>query len=76
MTCSRRLQMKAAQVLLLGSLAFRTSPQAVKQDYYCYEFCIDAVWYIHCPYNQYVQCEYSSQDCPFAWIRAYCVYEQ
>jgi hypothetical protein len=74
MTISRRLQMKAALVLLLGSLAFRSQPRAATVNG-CFENCLEAVWNIHCPSGMYVRCVYSSSECGFAEVYGYCEWD-
>ena len=79
MTRSRRLQLKAVLVILLGSLAIATSPRSASAtSAYCFANCVDAVWVLNCERFQgmYTACDWLSYNCvpPFP-VEGYCAWE-
>jgi hypothetical protein len=81
MTHARWMQMKAGLVFALGAIALGTSPNAANAATksaggYCFENCVEAVWYMSCPSGQYVACS-QSFNCMGEGYGAYaeCAYE-
>ena len=81
MTRSRKMQVKAIVVLLLGYLALTAQPTAAAAattSTYCFETCIDAVWYLNCEriVGAYTACDYYSYNCPQeAPVEGYCAWD-